>query len=171
MSCKTSKELKKIVKHAIKLCVFIILASLPFITVTQIIGLDIFLDSFENPEYYLCLQDKGNLFGVNIKNGEYVITQKSSHPEFNIKKSDTIIYSKNDGNIECNKVYCVYNTGAIKRYQTTEENDIINKPIYESQIIGKVINVIDDNIWNSISIKIWETSIQNLNLRALLADN
>ena len=168
---KRWNETNKIIKNAIKLCVFISLANLPFITVTQLIGLDTFLDSFENPEYYICLQDKGNTLGVNTKNGEHIIIQKSSHPEFNVRKSDSILYCNNNGDISCNKVCQINNMGAIKRYYTTEENNIEDQPIYEGQIVGKIINVVDDNIWNSISIRIWDASIQNLNLRALLADN
>lgn len=171
MPWKRWTEKKRIIKNAIKICIFISIASLPFLTITQIIGMETFLDSFENPEHYVCLQDKDNLFGSNTKNGEYIIIQKSTHPEFNVKKSDSIIYCKIDGDIACNKVYQINNIGAIKRYHTTEENDITSQPIYQSQIIGKIINVVDNNIWNSISIKIWETSIYNLNLRALLAND
>jgi hypothetical protein len=138
---------------------------------TQLIGIDIFLDSFENHEYYICLQNKENSLGLGTKNGEYIIIQKSSHPGFSIEKSDSVIYCKNDGELTCNKILQINNIGAIRSYHTTEENDIKGKPIYEPQIVGKVINIIDGNIWNSISIKIWETSISSLNIRALLADN
>lgn len=163
--------IKKKIKNTIKFFVFISLAYLPFITVTQIIGMDTFLDSFENPKYYICLQDKDNAFGLNTKNEEYLIIQKTSHPKFTVKKSDSIIYCKNNGEITYNKVFNINNIGAIKKYYAIEENDIISQPIYESQIIGKVITVIENNIWNSISIKIWELSIHNLNLRVLLANN
>lgn len=135
------------------------------------IGIDTFLDSFENPEYYICLQDKDNSLGLNTKNGEYIIIQKSSHPNFNIKKSDSVIYCKKGGDIACNRIHHINSIGAIKGYYTTKENDVTSQPIYESQIVGKIINVVDGNIWNSISLKIWETSIHNLNLRALLTDN
>jgi len=163
--------MKKKIKNVIKFFIFISLVSLPFITITQILGMEAFLDSFENPAYYICLQDKDNTFGLNTKNEEYLVIQKSSHPEFNIKKSDSIIYCKNNGDIACNKIYNINNIGATKRYYTTGENDIVSQPIYDSQIIGKVITVIDSNIWNFISIKIWEVSIHNLNLRVLLAKN
>lgn len=171
MSWKRWKEKKRITKNAIKICIFISIVSLPFVTVTQMIGIDTFLDSFENPEDYICLQDKDNLFGTNTKNGEYVIIQKSSHPNFDVKKSDSIIYCKNDGNIACNKVYHINNIGAIKRYHITGENDITSQPIYECKIIGKIIKVVDGNIWNSISLRVWETSIHSLNLRALLTND
>ena len=167
MSLKRWKDFNKITKNTIKIFIFIALASLPFITVTQTIGMDIFLDSFENPKYYVCLQDKDNSFGLNSKGGEYLIIQKSTHPDFNIDKSDSIIYFKNDGDIVCNKVYFISNIEAIKSYHTIDENE----PIFEGQIIGKIVKIIDGNLWNSISLKIWETSINNLNLRALLTNN
>ena len=162
--------MKKIITNLIKICSFISLASLPFISITQILGIEAFLDSFENPSYYICLQDKDNTIGLNTKNEDYIIIQKSSHPEFNIKKSDTIIYCKNNGTITCNKIYNINNIGAIKIYYITGENDVINKPIYENQIIGKIITIVDNNIWNFFSIKIWDLSIHNLNLRTLLTN-
>jgi hypothetical protein len=171
MSWKRWKEKKRITENAIKICIFISIISLPFVTVTQMIGIDTFLDSFENPEDYICLQDKDNLFATNTKNGEYVIIQKSSHPNFDVKKSDSIVYCKNDGSIACNKVYRINNIGAIKRYHITGENDITSQPIYEYKIIGKIIKVVDGNIWNSISLRVWETSIHSLNLRALLTND
>ena len=161
---------KKITKNMIKFCVFISLTSLPFISITQMVGIDIFLDSFENPEQYICLQDKDNLFGLNTKNGEHIIIQKSSHPDFNIREEDLIIYCKIDGDLVCDKIYSINNVGALKRYYTIDENDITSQPIYEVQILGKIINIVDNNIWNSISIMVWETSIHNLNVRALTND-
>lgn len=162
--------MKKIVKNAIKICVFISLAILPFITVTQMIGLDTFLDSFENSEYYLCLQDKDNSLGSNTKNGEYIIIQKSSHPDFDVEKSDSIIYCKDSGDITCDTVYSISTIEALKRYYTTDKDEVSSQPIYEIQILGKIINIVDDNLWNSISISLWEASINSLNIRALVND-
>ncbi len=57
----------------------------------------------------------------------------------------------------------------MKRYYIEEQNEELeNNIIFENQILGKIVYIIDDNILNSISIKIWETSINNLNLRSLL---
>jgi len=162
--------MKKIVKNSIKIIIFITLANLPFITVTQIIGMDTFLDSFENPEYYLHLQDTNNSYGLNTNSGEHIIVQKSTHPDFNIKKSDSILYFKEDGHLNCNKVTQINNMGALKCYYIQEKNQFSNKPIYDFQVIGKVVNIADGNLWNSISLSIWETSINNLNLNALITN-
>ena len=167
MSWKRCKDINNITKNVIKISVFITFASLPFISVTHTIGMDIFLDSFENSEHYLYLQDEDNSLGLNTKGGEYLIIQKSAHPDFSVEKSDSIIYFKNDGDITCNKVNDISDIEAIKSYHTMDENE----PIFDGQIVGKVVKVVDGNLWNSISLKIWETSINNLNLRALLTNN
>jgi len=157
--------MKRIIKNSIKLFVFISIASLPFISVTQLIGMNNFLDSFENSEYYLFLENEG-LFASKTTDEEYIIILKSSHPDFKIEEDDSIIYWRNDGEIVCNKIKMTDTFGALKKYQPIDNNDITDKSIYENQIIGKVINIIDNNIWNSISLKIWEISIQKLNFNS-----
>ena len=162
---------KKIIISALKVCIFLLLANLPFFTVTQMVGIDVFLDSFENPDHYICFQDKSNILGVNTKNNEHILIQKSSHPSFDIKTSDSIVYYNYNGDILCNEVTLIKTIGAIKRYNIIIDNKIEERPIYENQIVGKIMNIIDDNIWNTISIKIWDLSVQNLNLRALFTED
>lgn len=96
--------------------------------------------------------------------------QKSSHLEFEIKRSDAVIYCKNNGELACDMVEYI-SIGAIKTYHMKNNMGITSQPIFESQIIGKVINFIDSNIWNSISIKCWELSINSLNLRCLVTNS
>ena len=93
--------------------------------------------------------------------------QKSSHPDFNIKKSDIVIYCRTNGDLACEKIEYI-SLDFIKTYYTRNSLEISSHPIFESQIIGKVVSVIENNIWNSISIKCWEISINSLNLRSLL---
>jgi hypothetical protein len=100
------------------------------------------------------------------KNNEFVILQKSSHPDFDIKKSDTIIYCRINGELACDKVEFI-SLGGVKTYHTKNDINMSSQPIFECQIIGKVINTIENNLWNSISIKSWEVSINWLNLRSL----
>jgi len=168
---KRWKDIKKIIKKTITFLIFIILACLPFIYITEIIGLKTFYDSFENSHYYICVQDKDNKFESNT-NGDFLIIQKSIHPDFIIKESDSIIYCKYDGDIAFTKISQINSIAAIKRYYIKEQNkEPENTIIFEDQILGKIVKIIDDTIWNSISIKIWETSIHNLNLRAILINN
>ena len=82
-----------------------------------------------------------------------------------------ILYCNYEGNISFTKINQISSVAAIKKYQiekVTREND--NNVIFENQILGKIIEIIDENIINSISIKIWEASIHNLNFRALLVN-
>ena len=131
------------------------------------ISIDIFLDSFENSQYYICFQNNNNFLDNKVKNSEYVILQKSSHPDFNIKKNDTILYCRTNGELVCEKIEYI-SIHFIKTYYTKNNLEISNQPIFESQIIGKVVSIIENNIWNSISIKCWELSINSLNLRSLI---
>jgi hypothetical protein len=160
---------KKTLKLAIKFSLFLIIASIPFISITQMIGMDAFLDSFENSEYYLCFQDEYGLYATNTNEKEYVIIQGSSHPDFSAGKDDYIIYLTNDNELACNRVYHVSSIGTFKRYHT-QDMESIGHHVLENQVIGKVIKVVDDNIWNSIAISIWEISIDKLNIRALIAE-
>ena len=160
--------MKEKLKKIIKLSIFLIIASLPFLTITQIIGMETFLDSFEHPESYICLEDNGKWLGTKTKEGGYIIIQRSSHPDFTIKDSDTVIYCKNNGEIACNQIKeKEYYMNSIKRYRAIDNNEPNEEIIYENQIIGKVIKTIDDNLWNTLSIKLWEISIYNLNIKAI----
>lgn len=158
------------IKNSLKLIIFITFTSFPFLTVTQLIGMDTFLDSFENSEDYLCLQNDG-FFASKINKKDHIIIQKSSHPDFKIKNGDSIIFWNNDGDIICNKLERIDNVGSLKRYDSINNKDEKQLPIYENQIIGRVINTVDNNIWFSISLKIWDISIQNLNFNSFLTND
>ena len=163
---------KKVLKDIIKICVFIALANLPFITITQLIGMDTFLDSFENPEHYHYVQNSEFSMEPNTKDEDYTLLQISSHPTFTIEKGDIILYCKNDGETACHRVHHVNYIGSIKRYHTKDDNNHLgDEPVYENQIIGKVISDVDNNLWNTISMKIWDISIHNLNVRALFTNH
>jgi len=160
--------MKENLKKIIKLSIFLIIASLPFLTITQIIGMETFLDSFEHPESYVCLEGNGNWLGTKTKEAGYIIIQRASHPDFKIKDSDSVIYCKYNGEIACNQIKeKEYYMNSIKRYHAIDNNEPNEEIIYENQIIGKVIKTIDDNLWNTLSIKLWEISIYNLNIKAL----
>jgi uncharacterized membrane protein len=160
---------KKTLKLAIKICLFLVISSIPFISITQMIGIDTFLDSFENSEYYHCFKDEVGLYAANTIDKDYLLIQESRHPDFSAEKNDYIIYLTNDNELACNRVYHVSSIGKIKRYHT-QDKKFIGHHVLENQVLGKVIKVVDENIWNSISISIWEISIQNLNIRALIAE-
>jgi len=165
---EVDKITKKVVKNIVKLCIFVSLVNLPFITVTQLIGMDAFLDSFENPEQYMYLQGYGHSMEPNIGDGDYLVLQKSSYPSFSVNEGDVILYCKENGGTACHRVYSINSIGAVKRYQTVgDNNDFVDKPIYENQILGKVVGVVVNNLWNEISMKIWDLSIHNLNINSI----
>ncbi len=157
---------RKIGKELLKISIIFFCVNLPFLTVTQIMGGDMFFDSFDHPESYLYV--KSNRINVESPNNEYFIIQKNSPQGITLTKGDNIIYLKDDGEIQCQRVYAVGGKVGKERYYTTDVHENINEePIYEYQIIGKVVRQIDDNIWNALSLKIWDLSINNLNPNAL----
>jgi hypothetical protein len=163
------EKMKKILKSAIKLCVFLLFTSLPFISVTQMLGLETFLDSFENSDYYICIEDQGDMFGSTTNDEKYVIIQKSSHPDFKVSENDYVVYAENDGYLACNKVYQITSAGTIERY-SVEDFKGESSSVFKNQVLGKIVDTIDNNIWNLITMKIWDISIHNLNIRSLLTD-
>ena len=76
-------EMEKSLKDMTRILLFLAVANLPFITIVQVTGLDIFLDSFENPSYYLYLEYNNSIGNMETKHS-YIIVQKSSHPNFSI---------------------------------------------------------------------------------------
>ena len=161
---------KKTIENIIKTCVFIAIANLPFITVTSQIGIDTFIDSFENPQYYQCLKntiikEKSN----TEETGKYLLVQRPSHPQFTLTENDIIIYHNDEEEIHCDKISYINHITSLKKYYTDSYHT--TTPIYEQQIIGKVIGSIDDNIWNTLSIKIWDATIKNLNINALFTNH
>lgn len=143
---------------------FVILSSLPFISSTNILGMETFLDSFENSESYQFLNNNG-LNAVFTKENSYIILQKTDHPKFCLKESDTVLYSSMDGQISCDKINNVHTIGAINKYEVNG-NDIkeYSETVYPDQIIGKVVNIVDKNIWNKLSLEIWSITIENSNI-------
>ena len=147
---------------------FILLSCLPFIYITELISLELFLDSFENSQNFVLIQDKNNEF-KSYTDGDFLIIQKPTHPDFKIEESDNIIYCDIDGGISYSKVNHIKSIASVKRYHIEEEDNNSRRCVlFQNQILGKIVEIIDDNIINSISIKIWDISIHNLNLRSVL---
>jgi len=155
------------IKKLVKMLIFISIANLPFLTITENIGIDTFIDSFENPDYYFSIENE--FFGSKTSNDNYIIIQKSSHPDFELKEKDLILFFNDDGDLVYNTINGITKICGINKYSIGDENTL-GKSIYRDQIVGKVIKNIDNNIWNLISVKIWEASINNLNIELLIPD-
>jgi len=159
------ENIKKIIEFAIVLT-FIFL---PFISITNIVGMETFLDSFENPESYVYIKNINEFTVLNAKKPSYVIIQKTEHPTFHIKESDMVLYSTLTGEIICDKIDSVHTIGPIYKYELRGSSFRDNsESIYKEQIIGKVIKIVDEDIWNTLMIKTWGATIYNLNINSLL---
>ena len=155
------------VKKILEFIVFISTASLPFIMATNVLGIDAFLDSFENPESYTYIKKSDSISGIVTNQEKYIIIQKSGHPHFEVKETDTVLYFNFEGCLTCNEIIEINGVGTFARYYIEEDNDS-EKLVFNNQIVGKVIKVLDDNIISDLSLKIWEISIGNLNIESIM---
>jgi hypothetical protein len=151
-------------KNIIKLCVFILIGNLPFLTLTNLLGVEIFLDSFDNPDDYQYIKPEN--VGLQTMTGKYIVVQKSSHPDFSLLTGESIFYIKDEGGLLCQRIYRISDQGSLKKYYTLSF-DGDTEPIVEQEIIGKIIGTIDDNLWNALALEFWDISIKNLNAAAL----
>jgi len=159
---------KEQIRKIIGLILFVGIAALPFMSVTEMIGMETFLDSFEHPNSYLFLKNDDLITGIKTDAENYIIIQKTNHPEFEIQKNDKLMYFNLQGEISCEEVKYIRGIGTFKRYYLNSEYAEFEETIYEGQIIGKVIKQIDNNFWNELSLKIWEISIENFNIYSTL---
>jgi hypothetical protein len=160
---------KQILKDILKICVFIALANLPFLTLTQILGMDMFLDTFSNADAYDYL--KSDQFELNEFNNSYVVIQKTSHPDFSITGGDQLFYLKDEAGLLCRTVIQASNIDENRRYYTITFDQEMKEIVFEHQIVGKIVSIVEDNLWNSLSLQIWDVTINNLNAAALFTDD
>ena len=160
---------KQILKDILKICVFIALANLPFLTLTQILGMDMFLDTFSNAEAYDYL--KSDQFELDEFNKSFVVIQKTSHPNFSITPGDQLFYLKDEAGLLCRTVIQASNIDENYRYYTITFDQEMNEIVFEHQIVGKIVSIVEDNLWNSLSLQIWDVTINNLNAAALFTDD
>lgn len=146
---------------------FIALVNLPFLTITQQIGLDVFLDSFENPDYYQYTQETTLQSIERSHEPSLILIQKASHPTFSIQEGDIALYATTYERIIYDTTNKQTKTYQIHTYYSTLYTPEKTKPIPGYSLMGKIIVKLDDNIWNAISLKTWESSIKILNINAL----
>jgi len=147
-----------------------VFASLPLITVTQTIGIDLFLDSFDHPEKYHYAANSQLYERPGSLENKCLILQRASHPEFAVHSGDIILFYSQSG-IACDAV-AITTQGPIKKIYT--ENTLTTQypyPLYDHDIIGKVVASTDNNLWNSIAFSFWQTATTDLNIRALLTSS
>ena len=97
-----------------------------------------------------------------------MIIQKTKLLEPTLKKNDIVLYYDEQGSIEIDEIQKISAIGSFKTYYLTKTDN--NKPILTNQIIGKVIKKVDNNILNTISLRIWDISIHSLNIKTLISN-
>lgn len=160
---------KKDLKNISKMILFLGIILLPFLNITNIMGVETFLDSFENSESYILLKNDDHISATDALEQSYIIIQRVDHPEFKVDVNDEILYSTYKGDIVCDKIIDIKDIGGykifnIKQNELNEESNVV----YDNQIIGKVIKIVDENILNTISLKTWSITIDNLNINSIL---
>ncbi|MBE3137594.1 MAG: hypothetical protein IMZ43_09440, partial [Thermoplasmata archaeon] len=103
--------------------------------------------------------------------GGYLILEKTTDQDYSIAKGDTILYRTTKDTLRYRVVDQInIQQGALTYYTAAINEDDLDGPIYDQQIIGKIKGRIDDNIWNAFSLQIWELCIHNLNAAALFTN-
>jgi hypothetical protein len=161
---------KKTTRDILKFVIFIIIVNLPYLTIIQQIGLDAFVDSFEAPEAYHYSSDIKTIDTSLIQPQSIMLIQKISDPSFSLKNGDVILYYEDHEGFCCNKISGVSTASNVQKYYLTFDPLKGSEAIPEQSIIGKVVGTLNDNIWNSFSLLIWETTINNLNIRSLYSE-
>lgn len=160
---------KKVIKGVVKFCAFVIIANLPFLTITQLLGIDTFIDSFKHPDSYQYI--KNDKIRLPDTKGGYLILKKPTDQDYSIEKGDTILYRTTKDTLRYRVVDQInIQQGALTYYTAAINEDDLDGPIYDQQIIGKIKGRIDDNIWNAFSLQIWELTIHNLNAAVLFTN-
>lgn len=152
-----------LLRRCMKICGFFIIANLPFLTINQLVGVDTFIESFNHPDSFMYIKNE-LAPGTNI-NGEYLILKKPSAQGWSIGEGDQILYYSIKDSLQQNIVYQIRSTNGITTYYTIACGaDTYDGPIYEHQIIGKIIGNSKDTIWNSLCLQLWKLSIDHLNI-------
>jgi hypothetical protein len=81
---------KNIPRTILKLCGFFLIANLPFLTISQLVGVDTFIDSFKHPSSYLYI--KSEKLHDTDTNAGYIILEQSTNQGFSIHEGDQILY-------------------------------------------------------------------------------
>jgi hypothetical protein len=145
-----------------KICMFLIITNIPFVTVAHLIGIEVFIESFQHPDAYQCI--KTYEASSDTRQLGYLVLETPLHEHFLIRNGDTILYRTEGGAVRCESVLNVAPCqGTTIYYTTTATKGNITGPIYETQILGKVMGTIDDNIWNALCLQVWDFSVKNLN--------
>jgi len=159
---------RKARKQLLHFSIILLFVSLPFLTICHLFGTDTFVDSFDYPQFYVYV--KNSKITIEGETQGYLVIQKISHPQFTLSTGDSVLFIQDDGAIECEQIHSIGRITGLQRYYVMDHDENIREePVYNYQIIGKIIGRLDDTIWNALSLKVWDMSINNLNAAALLS--
>jgi hypothetical protein len=153
---------KKFLYPILKFSSFFLLVNLPFLTVSQLIGMDAFIDSFKHPDSIISIKSE-KIPGMENEGG-YIIIEQPSYQGFSIGEGDCILYQTKKDSLQQNIVSSIKSDEGRKMYYTTSYSDANEGPIYDQQIIGKIIGKSGDNLWVALCLEFWEASIDKLNI-------
>ncbi len=100
----------------------------------------------------------------------YIIIEKPTDQASTIREGDSILCHTIKNTLQQRIVSQIYTKDGITTYYTTSYNESIDAPLYESQIIGKIIGTSEDNIWYELCLQAWEISIEKLNILIFFAE-
>jgi hypothetical protein len=156
---------KKLLQLLLKICGFILLANLPFLTITHLIGTDTFIESFKNPHHFYYIKNE------NIPNIDptirYIILEKPHNQASDIKAGDSILCQTVKNTLQQRTVSQIRTEQGTTTFYTISSTETTNTPIHASQIAGKIIGTSENNIWYLLSLQIWDVAITKLNILAL----
>ncbi len=159
---------KKFLYTILKLGSFFLIANLPFLTVSQLIGMEAFIDSFRHPDSIISIQNE-KIAGMENEGG-YIILEQPSYQGFFIGEGDCILYQTKKDTFQQNVVSSIKSDDGRKTYYIANFVDATNGPIYDHQIIGKIIGKSGDNLWVTLCLQFWEVSIDKLNILAFFSE-
>jgi hypothetical protein len=144
---------------------FFILANLPFLTMSYILGVETFLDSFEHPSSFLYL--KNEQIQTLHQQGGYLVLEKPTSEDFSIEEGDMILCYTTTHQLQQRIVSRIRSEdGVTTYYGNTSTPEPSDAPIYDSQIVGKIRGTMKETVWNSLCLCFWDVSITHLNILA-----
>jgi hypothetical protein len=157
---------RKTLLRIIKICVFFLIANLPFLTLINLFGIDTFIDTFRHPTAYQTI--KTDTIPQFTTQSEYILLKKPHHQNYSIEINDILLYYTTQETFVKERVSSIVSTNGINRYYTVARNNpSSNGPIFEDQILGIIQAEYDSNLWNNLCIQLWDLSTENLNAIAL----
>lgn len=141
---------------------FLSIANLPFLTLTNLFGTQSFIDSYRYPSSFQYIKTDA-IDNLNTHEG-YLLIERPTHHGYAINEQDIILYHSSNQTITQRVVSSIVTKNGANTYFINDlPNGTCSEPINEQQIIGKIKARFDDNLWITMCLRIWQISSDNLN--------